>query len=85
MDELIFHLQSPLEGTNTDMVKEYLIECLAPALVIFVVVILFMIFFRKKRWFYVFDGILLVVFIIWSLRDHILSLLTPIMWIQRIQ
>ena len=64
MDELIFHLQSPLEGTNTDMVKEYLIECLAPALVIFVVVILFMIFFRKKRWFYVFDGVLLVVFIL---------------------
>ena len=64
MDELIFHLQSPLEGTNTDMVKEYLIECLAPALLIFVVVILFMIFFRKKRWFYVFDGVLLVVFIL---------------------
>ena len=64
MDELIFHLQSPLEGTNTDMVKEYLIECLAPALVIFVVVILFMIFFRKKRWFYVFDGVLLIVFIL---------------------
>lgn len=64
IDELIFHLQSPLEGTNTDMVKEYLIECLAPALVIFVVVILFMIFFRKKRWFYVFDGVLLIVFIL---------------------
>lgn len=64
MDELIFHLQSSLEGTNTDMVKEYLIECLAPALVIFVVVILFMIFFRKKRWFYVFDGVLLIVFIL---------------------
>lgn len=30
MDELVFHLNSPLEGTNTDMIKEYLLKCLAP-------------------------------------------------------
>lgn len=64
MEELVFHLQSPLEGTNIDMIREYLGECLFPALIIFVVVIVLLVIFRKKRWFYILDGILLIAFLL---------------------
>lgn len=64
MEELVFHLQSPLEGTNIDMIREYLVECLFPALILFVVVIVLLVIFRKKRWFYILDGILLIVFLL---------------------
>lgn len=78
MDELMFHLQGPLEGTNMDMVKEYLIECLVPALAIFIVVIIIIIVvFRKKRWFYIMDGALLIAFILlagWSVSTTIKKL-----------
>lgn len=43
MNELVFHLKAPLEGTNEDMVKEYIRVCALPALAVmfFVVVVLF--------------------------------------------
>ena len=63
MDELVFHLQSPLEGTNTDMIKEYLVKCLLPSLIIFVVVIVVLVIFKKKQWFYILDGVLLITFL----------------------
>lgn len=47
MDELIFHLNSPLDGTNTDMVKEYLLKCLVPSIVILLAVIILR---RKILW-----------------------------------
>lgn len=61
MDELIFHLQSPLEGTNTEMVQEYLRECLAPALIIFLAVAVFVSACSKKKWRYryLFNGVIL--------------------------
>ena len=52
MDELVYHLQSPLEGTNTDMVQEYLMECLAPALVVFLAVMTIAVVCSKKKWRY---------------------------------
>nr|WP_307998296.1 GBS Bsp-like repeat-containing protein [uncultured Merdimonas sp.] len=66
MDELMFHLNSPLEGTNTDMVREYIAECLLPAILILLVVVLLLVVFRKKRWFYLMDAILLVLGIVVS-------------------
>lgn len=60
MDELVFHLNSPLEGTNTDMIKEYLLKCLLPSVVIFLIVIILLIIVRKKKVFYVTEGFLLV-------------------------
>ena len=60
MDELIFHLNSPLDGTNTDMIKEYLMKCLVPSIVIFLAVIILLIIVRKKKVFYVTEGFLLV-------------------------
>lgn len=35
MDELVYHLTAPLEGTNTDMIKDYCNECAVPAILIF--------------------------------------------------
>ena len=34
MDELVFHLTAPLEGTNTDMIKDYCNECVVPVVLI---------------------------------------------------
>ena len=34
MDELVYHLTAPLEGTNTDMIKDYCNECVVPAILI---------------------------------------------------
>ena len=34
MDELVYHLTAPLEGTNTDMIKDYCNECAVPAILI---------------------------------------------------
>ena len=60
MDELMFHLTGPLEGTSSDMIKEYLLQCALPTLVIFVAVIISIVILRKKKFFYLFDGVLLV-------------------------
>lgn len=50
-DELIFHLQVPLEGTNTAMVRDFIKSCVLPAVsftLIFWVIFLILKFFRKK-------------------------------------
>ena len=57
MDELMFHLTAPLEGTNEGMIKEYLSVCVAPAvLVLIVTVILFLAWHNKKRYFVLMGG-----------------------------
>ncbi|RGO35386.1 phosphoglycerol transferase [Dorea longicatena] len=33
MDELVFHLTTSLEGTNTDMIKAYCLKCVVPAVI----------------------------------------------------
>ena len=63
MDELVFHLTGPLEGTNLDIIREYLVQCALPALLILVLCIIGMIIFRKKKYFYFLDGVLLIAFI----------------------
>lgn len=30
MDELVYHLTAPLEGTNTDMIQDYCRKCAVP-------------------------------------------------------
>lgn len=52
MDELVYHLTAPLEGTNEAMIAEYLSMCITPAvLVLILAVILFIAWHRKKRYF----------------------------------
>lgn len=60
MDELVFHLKAPLEGTNDGMIKEYMSRCLAPAMLILIVAVILFIAWRKKRIYYIFMSIALV-------------------------
>lgn len=66
MDELVFHLQSPLEGTNTEMVQEYLKECLVPALMIFLAVVIAVVVCCVKKWRYRYfsNGVILAVLLL---------------------
>ena len=36
MDELMFHLAAPLDGTNEGMIREYLSMCVAPAVLVLI-------------------------------------------------
>lgn len=49
MEELMFHLESPLEGTNTGMIVEFIQTCAVPALVTAVVLTLLFVLLRKKK------------------------------------
>lgn len=61
MDELVYHLTAPLEGTNEDMIREYLNICVAPAvLVLIVAVILFLSWHNKKRYYVLMAGGIIV-------------------------
>ena len=52
MDELVYHLTAPLEGTNEAMVSEYLNMCVTPAvLVLLLALVLFIAWYKKKRYF----------------------------------
>ena len=66
MDELVFHLQSPLEGTNTEMVQGYLKECLVPALMIFLAVVIVVVVCCVKKWRYRYfsNGVILAVLLL---------------------
>lgn len=48
MDELIFHLRSPLDGTNKDLISNYLNSCLIPALLLGIILGILLFLFRKK-------------------------------------
>ena len=63
MDELVFHLTGPLEGTNSDIIIEYLLQCMIPSILILALTIIGMVIFRKKKFFYLLDGVVLVIFI----------------------
>ena len=55
MEELVYHLQVPLEGTNESMVTEYIKVCLIPAIIVLMLVITGMFLLRKrKKAFYIF-------------------------------
>lgn len=57
MDELVYHLTAPLEGTNGEMIAEYLSVCVAPAILIMLLaVILFVAWHNKRRRYFVLMG-----------------------------
>ena len=49
MEELIFHLKSPLQGTNEGLIKDYIISCLIISLVTAVVLIAVLMITRRNR------------------------------------
>ena len=56
MDELVYHLTAPIEGTNKDMILNYLQSCLVPTILILLIVIILYIIFSKKKNFYLYIG-----------------------------
>lgn len=61
MDELIFHLEAPLVGTNKDMIKEYVNVCIAPAILLTLLIfVLFIAWHKKKRYIIMFGGIMIM-------------------------
>ncbi len=49
VDEIIYHIVAPLQGTSTVMVKEYLMHCTVPAALVSLIVIAVFITYRKKK------------------------------------
>lgn len=58
MDELVYHLTAPLDGTNTDMIWDYVRVCAAPTILVIFFLILILIAWRKKEKVHLFRGII---------------------------
>lgn len=61
MDELVFHLTAPLEGTNEEMVRQFLDMCVAPAILVLILVVLLFIVSRRQKRYYAIMGIGIVI------------------------
>ena len=71
MDELVYHMTAPLEGTNDGMIQEYLDVCAVPAiLMLLLVVILFIAWRTKKRWYVVMGASSIVPIIVSGVSVH---------------
>lgn len=69
MDELVFHLTAPLEGTNEEMVWQFLDVCVTPAVLVLLLVAILFIVSRKKKRYYVVMGMGIVVPLIMSVHS----------------
>ena len=49
MNELMFHLQSPVEGTDTEIIKSYIVSCLLVSVVLTAVLIFLYIKIKNRR------------------------------------
>ena len=49
MDELVYHLTTPLEGTNTDMIKAYCNQCAVPTILVFALALMLVLANRNKE------------------------------------
>ena len=49
MEEIVYHLQMPLEGTNGDMITDFIICCVLAAIMAMIGLIVVFIFLRKKK------------------------------------
>lgn len=58
MDELVYHLTAPLDGTNTDMIWDYVRVCSVPTILVIFFLILILIAWRKKEKVHLFRGII---------------------------
>lgn len=58
MYELVYHLTAPLDGTNTDMIWDYVRVCAVPTILVIFFLILILIAWRKKEKVHLFRGII---------------------------
>ena len=52
MEEIVYHLKMPLEGTNDDIIWDYIFYCAAAAVLAAVILTCLLILMRKKKRFY---------------------------------
>lgn len=52
MDELLFHLTAPLEGTNEGMIREYIFTCAVPAVIIGILSITILLHLKNHKLFF---------------------------------
>lgn len=58
MDELVYHLTAPLDGTNTDMIWDYVRVCAVPTVLVIFFLVLIRMAWRKKEKVHLFRGII---------------------------
>lgn len=61
MDELVYHLTAPLDGTNDGMIMEYLNTCVVPAILVLVLILILFIAWRRKKKYYVVMGVGMII------------------------
>lgn len=65
MDELVFHLKSPLEGTNEGMIKDFIYSCgiitIVTAAILIAAMILLLVLCKRRWIFYLTCGVVLVI------------------------
>lgn len=49
IEEIVYHLKMPLDGTNSDMITDYIVSCVVISAVIAAALIVTFIFIRKRR------------------------------------
>ena len=49
MQELMFQIQSPLEGTSTVMIEDYIVFCIPLTLIVFIAVVMSLVKSRKRK------------------------------------
>lgn len=52
MDELVYHINSPMEGTSTEIIMEYVEYCVPAAFLILLFILTLMIVLYKRKWLY---------------------------------
>lgn len=73
MQELMFQIQSPIDGTNRSMIKDYIVSCIPSAVMVLATVALVLIAFRNRKKIYY--ALIVTIFLI-SVGSVISSLYT---------
>lgn len=57
MEELIYQLNAPIEGTSTSTLKDYAVSCIPITVLVLLMVIILLVYFRKKKkMYYITEG-----------------------------
>ena len=51
IDEIIYHLTAPLEGTGGDVINAFLARCIVPTVVIMILITVLTIYAQRYRWY----------------------------------
>ncbi len=78
IDEIIYHLTAPLEGTGGNVINGFITQCVVPTVVIMILITVLTIYAQRYRWYNIFllveylAAILIIVFVIrnaWTRLD----------------